>query len=68
MTRLLPLLALLIATAGFGRAAEAQQRPAPQRLGAFQSWTAATHQDGVCRVVLIGPKASGKSWLLSRYG
>jgi invasion protein IalB len=27
-------------------AAAQQQRPAPDRLGAFQSWTAATHQEG----------------------
>ena len=58
MTRLLPLLALLIATAGLGRAAEAQQRPAPQRLGAFQSWTAATHQEGGQKVCYAFARAA----------
>ncbi|HYZ34403.1 MAG TPA: invasion associated locus B family protein [Crenalkalicoccus sp.] len=43
--RLLPALALL---PGLALAAEQQARP--QRLGAFQSWTAATHQEGRSKV------------------
>jgi invasion protein IalB len=51
-------LAVLLAAASFGRAAEAQQRPAPQRLGNFQSWTAATHQENGQKVCYAFTRAA----------
>jgi invasion protein IalB len=38
--------------------AAAQQRQAPQRLGAFQSWTAATHQENGQKVCYAFARAS----------
>lgn len=58
MTRPVLFLAALLAAAGLGPVAEAQQRPAPQRLGAFQSWTAATHQENGQKVCYAFARAA----------
>jgi invasion protein IalB len=38
--------------------AAAQQRPAPQRMGAFQNWTAATHQENGQKVCYAFARAA----------
>ena len=58
MTRLFLFLVVLIAAAGLGGVAEAQNRATPQRLGSFQSWTAATHQESGQKVCYAFARAA----------